>query len=202
MRRPSLALTLVLAYSLPRRFADMSKEEFKSFLGVVPSMGPSDDIPVLEASMNVSALSGSFNWNDQGVLTPVKDQAQWSNVILCILDEVSMISLKENARLARSAARGRGLTTAKPNFGDVGVLYLGDFAQMPPIGEDGLFKFAHFRQPEDRQKAVVAWLEDRTKGQVQVDGHRFWHENTREVYFIEKQCRARVCCIYIERGLT
>mmetsp|Transcript_84331 Transcript_84331/g.239634 ORF Transcript_84331/g.239634 Transcript_84331/m.239634 type:complete len:271 (-) Transcript_84331:120-932(-) len=58
------------------RFADMSKEEFKSFLGVVPSMGPSDDIPVLEASMNVSALSGSFNWNDQGVLTPVKDQAQ------------------------------------------------------------------------------------------------------------------------------
>lgn len=57
------------------RFADLSQEEFKSFLGVVPSMH-AETLPVLEAHVNVSAVSGSFNWNDQGVLTPVKDQAQ------------------------------------------------------------------------------------------------------------------------------
>jgi len=57
------------------RFADQTEEEFKSFLGVAPPVH-AESLPVLEASVNVSALSGSFNWADQGVLTPVKDQAQ------------------------------------------------------------------------------------------------------------------------------
>jgi len=56
------------------RFADMTKEEFKAFLGVTPGNAPA--LPVLEAAINVSAVSGSFNWGDSGVLTPVKDQMQ------------------------------------------------------------------------------------------------------------------------------
>ena len=114
---------------------------------------------------------------------------QWGDVILFIVDEVSMISLKENARLANAVASGRGQESTQPNYGDVGVLWLGDFAQMPPIGEDGLFALAKFDSPAARRNAVAAWVTDTKKGQLQTDGWTFW-QSISNVFVLRKQCRA------------
>ena len=60
------------------RFADMTKDEFKFFLGVdATQMKIDSSIPVNKAENVTVGATGSFNWADQaGMLTPVKDQAQ------------------------------------------------------------------------------------------------------------------------------
>lgn len=53
------------------KFADQTKEEFQAMLGL-----NIDELPKLEyvKPSKVVNASGSFNWNDQGVLTAVKNQ--------------------------------------------------------------------------------------------------------------------------------
>ena len=55
------------------KFADLTQEEFAAtYLSAkVPEMP--EDMKVTEAPSNYTA-SGSFNWNDKGMLTPVKNQ--------------------------------------------------------------------------------------------------------------------------------
>jgi C1A family cysteine protease len=59
------------------RFADLTQDEFKFYLGVDASMVKIDpNIPVLKSDNVTVGASGSFNWSDEGKLTAVKDQAQ------------------------------------------------------------------------------------------------------------------------------
>jgi C1A family cysteine protease len=59
------------------KFADYTEDEFKFFLGVDAHVR-APRFPVVEVpeEERVSATSGSFNWNDEGKLTAVKDQQQ------------------------------------------------------------------------------------------------------------------------------
>jgi cathepsin L len=57
------------------RFADLTADEFKFFLGLDRS-AIAADMEVLQPSVRTSGATGAFNWNEQGFLTPVKNQAQ------------------------------------------------------------------------------------------------------------------------------
>jgi len=58
------------------RFSDMTKEEFKSFLGVNADLKVDPTVEVVRADNVTVGASGSFHWGDEGKLTAVKDQAQ------------------------------------------------------------------------------------------------------------------------------
>jgi len=58
------------------RFSDMTKDEFKFFLGVDHTMKADPTVEVVRADNVTVGSTGSFNWNDEGKLTAVKDQAQ------------------------------------------------------------------------------------------------------------------------------
>ena len=58
------------------RFSDLTQDEFKFFLGVDHTIKPDPNAPILRADNVTVGASGSFNWNDEGKLTAVKDQAQ------------------------------------------------------------------------------------------------------------------------------
>ncbi|GMI55447.1 hypothetical protein ScalyP_jg3441 [Parmales sp. scaly parma] len=57
------------------KFADRTEDEFSFYLGVDASLDI-PDMPVIKADNIVNATGGSYNWNDEGKLSPVKDQAQ------------------------------------------------------------------------------------------------------------------------------
>jgi C1A family cysteine protease len=57
------------------RFADMTEVEYSAFLGVDATQ-KAQDMPILAAKALNSTLTGSFNWGDSNMLTPVKDQQQ------------------------------------------------------------------------------------------------------------------------------
>jgi len=59
------------------KFADMTEDEFKFYLGVDAHIR-APRLPVSEVAEEdkVDATSGSFNWKDEGKLTAVKDQQQ------------------------------------------------------------------------------------------------------------------------------
>ena len=60
------------------RFADMSDEEFQGMLGIDSRYTPKAQ--VIDSSNNLDDMNGtptdSFNWMDEGKLTPIKDQGQ------------------------------------------------------------------------------------------------------------------------------
>lgn len=57
------------------RFADATPDEFSFFLGLDAS-GEIPEMEVLETVEKVNHTKGVFNWNDEGMLTKVKNQAQ------------------------------------------------------------------------------------------------------------------------------
>ena len=58
------------------KYADMTNEEFKFFLGVDASMKIDTTVEIIKADNVTVGATGSFNWADSGMLTPVKDQEQ------------------------------------------------------------------------------------------------------------------------------
>jgi|EP00519_Triparma_laevis_P007999 C1A family cysteine protease len=57
------------------KFADMTEDEFQFYLGVDANL-KAPELPVYRADEVVVNATGSFNWNDEGKLTAVKDQQQ------------------------------------------------------------------------------------------------------------------------------
>mmetsp|Transcript_12262 Transcript_12262/g.24995 ORF Transcript_12262/g.24995 Transcript_12262/m.24995 type:complete len:345 (-) Transcript_12262:205-1239(-) len=57
------------------KFADMTEDEFQFYLGVDANQ-KAPELPVIRADEVVVNATGSFNWNDEGKLTAVKDQQQ------------------------------------------------------------------------------------------------------------------------------
>ena len=63
--------------------------------------------------------------------------AMWDGVEYLFIDEVSMIGCEFLHNISRALTEAKGGTTA---FGGVNVIFAGDFAQLPPIGDVRLYK--------------------------------------------------------------
>jgi len=63
--------------------------------------------------------------------------AMWDGVEYLFIDEVSMIGCEFLHNISRALTDAKGKTTA---FGGVNVIFAGDFAQLPPIGDVRLYK--------------------------------------------------------------
>jgi len=63
--------------------------------------------------------------------------AMWDGVEYLFVDEVSMIGCEFLHNISRALTEAKGKTTA---FGGVNVIFAGDFAQLPPIGDIRLYK--------------------------------------------------------------
>ncbi|RLU16605.1 hypothetical protein DMN91_010673 [Ooceraea biroi] len=57
------------------KFADMSREEFRNYLGLRPDLRSENDIPLPDAEIPQDVeLPPNFDWRAKGAVTPVKDQ--------------------------------------------------------------------------------------------------------------------------------
>ena len=63
--------------------------------------------------------------------------ATWEGVDYLFIDEVSMIGCEMLHNISKALTEAKGNTTA---FGGVNVIFAGDFAQLPPIGDTRLYK--------------------------------------------------------------
>ena len=63
--------------------------------------------------------------------------AMWEGVDYLFVDEVSMIGCEMMHKISRALTEAKGSTTA---FGGVNVIFAGDFAQLPPIGDTRRYK--------------------------------------------------------------
>jgi hypothetical protein len=63
--------------------------------------------------------------------------AMWDGVDYLLIDEVSMIGCEMLQKVSRALTEAKGNTTA---FGGVNMIFAGDFAQLPPIGDTRLYK--------------------------------------------------------------
>jgi len=63
--------------------------------------------------------------------------AMWEGVDYLFVDEVSMIGCEMMHKISRALTEAKGSTTA---FGGINVIFAGDFAQLPPIGDTRLYK--------------------------------------------------------------
>ena len=61
----------------------------------------------------------------------------WEGVDYLFVDEVSMIGCEMLHKISRGLTDAKGCTTA---FGGVNMIFAGDFAQLPPIGDTRLYK--------------------------------------------------------------
>jgi len=56
------------------KFVDMSREEFRNYLGLRPDLRSENDIPLPNAKIPDIELPPSFDWREKGAVTPVKNQ--------------------------------------------------------------------------------------------------------------------------------
>jgi hypothetical protein len=63
--------------------------------------------------------------------------SMWDGVDYLLIDELSMIGCEMLHKVSRALTEAKGLTTA---FGGVNMIFAGDFAQLPPIGDTRLYK--------------------------------------------------------------
>lgn len=59
-------------------------------------------------------------------------QIMWEGVDFLFIDEVSMIGCKLLHRISEALIQAKGNTSP---FGGINVIFSGDFAQLPPVGE-------------------------------------------------------------------
>jgi hypothetical protein len=64
-------------------------------------------------------------------------QSMWDGVDYLLIDELSMIGCEMLQKVSRALTEAKGVTTA---FGGVNMIFAGDFAQLPPIGDTRLYK--------------------------------------------------------------
>jgi len=79
--------------------------------------------------------------NDSGRKASAKTKrdlaAMWEGVDYLFIDEVSMIGCKMLHNVSGALTEAKGKTTT---FGGVSIIFAGDFAQLPPIGDVRLYK--------------------------------------------------------------
>ena len=82
--------------------------------------------------------------------------AMWDGVDYLLIDEVSMIGCEMLQKVSRALTEAKGNTTA---FGGVNMIFGGDFAQLPPIGDTRLYK-------DMNTASVVAAATNRAQGKT------------------------------------
>lgn len=116
--------------------------------------------------------------------------AMWEGVDFLFVDEVSMIGCEMLAKLscALSAAKG-----SDEYFGGINIIFSGDFAQLPPVGEPRLFGTTDcFRQRGNAkrlQNAILGrllWLSVDTVVMLRTQMRQFGPENEKFVALLER----------------
>ena len=99
-----------------------------------------------------------------------KLQEQFADAILLIVDEHSMLSLDETGRLLDAVRTGQSRDTPG---GDLAMLFLGDFAQYPPVGCENLAFGSSYKDTEKgtAREKVLAAFESIRKGKGKVGGN-------------------------------
>ena len=99
-----------------------------------------------------------------------KLQEQFADAILLIVDEHSMLSLDETGRLLDAVRTGQSRDTPG---GDLAMLFLGDFAQYPPVGCENLAFGSSYKDTEKgtAKEKVLAAFERIRKGKGKVGGN-------------------------------
>lgn len=67
----------------------------------------------------------------------------WDGVDYLFIDEVSMIGCEFLHNISVSLTKAKGRTAT---FGGVNIIFVGDFAQLPPIGDICLYKDIDMRE--------------------------------------------------------
>jgi hypothetical protein len=62
--------------------------------------------------------------------------AMWEGVDYLFIDEVSMIGSRFLCQISEALTNAKGNTSA---FGGINIIFAGDFAQLPPVGDDRLY---------------------------------------------------------------
>ena len=62
--------------------------------------------------------------------------AMWEGVDYLFIDEVSMIGSHFLCQISKALSNAKGNTSP---FGGINIIFAGDFAQLPPVGNDHLY---------------------------------------------------------------
>ena len=113
-----------------------------------------------------ATLHALLQMNDSGWQTSAKAKkdlaAMWEGVDYLFIDEVSMIGCKMMHNISHALTEVKGKTEV---FSGVNVIFVGDFAQLPPIGDVWLYKDVDTTRVAAR---VTNW------GQAKVLGRLLW----------------------------
>jgi hypothetical protein len=82
----------------------------------------------LHSALNLSTKS-STKLSDKGKRDLI---AMWEGVDYLVIDEVSMIGCKFLLEISNVLIEAKGCTDP---FGGINVIFAGDFAQLPPVGQ-------------------------------------------------------------------
>ena len=116
----------------------------------------------------------------------------WAGVDYLIIDEISMISCEFLQTISVALGRATGLTDIP--FGGLNVIFAGDLAQLPPVGETRLSSYidpsrgAGTERGQQRLKGKLLWLSVSTVVLLQKNNRQSGIENVR---FVELLTRLR-----------
>jgi hypothetical protein len=90
--------------------------------------------------------------------------AMWEGTDYLFVDELSMLGCQMMHNISRALTEAKGTTTA---FGGVNLIFAGDFAQLPPIGDTRLYK-------DINTTSVAAGATNRAQGKALVLSRRVY----------------------------
>ena len=79
-----------------------------------------------------------------------------NNIALCVMDEVSMVGLSTFNHICSTLKK---MKQSNDDWGDISVLAVGDFYQLPPVGQCPIYKRPHVIQKSgDLAPLFMAWF--------------------------------------------
>ena len=107
--------------------------------------------------LNQSSKSHTSNKNRRDLT------AMWEGVDYLFVDEVSMIGSRFLCQISEALSNAKGNTSP---FGGINIIFAGDFAQLPPVGDDCLYSRLNMKNMAQATKNT---------GQQKIFGKLLWY---------------------------